>query len=196
MKTREIILDTAHRMFLDEGYRKTSMRKIAHKAGLTTGAIYHFFSNKGEILFYLCYRVVTELYIDVRNIYSREDLKAREKLYGYFCLYRAMYQGQRDNYRLMTWAFSNNEELDMRPELMEKIMKTRVEIIKLLEKTVEEGIKEGIVKTSDPHKFALYLHLVVQGFFITYDNGVMEAVNVEMDEAFEFVCGVVGIDKN
>lgn len=53
---REIILDTAARLFLESGYAATSVRQIAESAGCTEAAIYyHFKDGKRELL-----RVVAE----------------------------------------------------------------------------------------------------------------------------------------
>jgi len=48
--TRELILDTAMQMFRDRGYRSTSVRDIAARAGIThPGLLYHF-STKEALL--------------------------------------------------------------------------------------------------------------------------------------------------
>lgn len=48
--TRELILDTAMEMFRDRGYRSTSVRDIAARAGIThPGLLYHF-STKEALL--------------------------------------------------------------------------------------------------------------------------------------------------
>lgn len=48
--TYKSILKCAKEEFLDKGFQKASMRKIAQKANVTTGAMYNYFKNK-EILF-------------------------------------------------------------------------------------------------------------------------------------------------
>lgn len=46
----ERILNAAAESFSSEGYAATTMQKIAHRAGLVPSAIYHYFSNKEDIL--------------------------------------------------------------------------------------------------------------------------------------------------
>lgn len=48
---KQRIIDAAIEVLKENGIENTSMRKIAAKAGLTTGAIYHHYSNKDEMLF-------------------------------------------------------------------------------------------------------------------------------------------------
>lgn len=49
-KTREIILDTAIKHFLRDGFSGASLRSIVKDAGLTTGAFYKYYPTK-EMLF-------------------------------------------------------------------------------------------------------------------------------------------------
>lgn len=48
--TKEIILETAYKMFLSNSYEGVTINKIIKATGLTKGAIYHYYSNK-EALF-------------------------------------------------------------------------------------------------------------------------------------------------
>jgi len=48
--TKRRIIRISRRLFLEQGYDKTSVRQILNKSGLSTGSLYHFFKNKEEIL--------------------------------------------------------------------------------------------------------------------------------------------------
>lgn len=47
--TRQAILDAAQALFIRYGYNGTSMRRIAHKAGIALGGIYNHFASKEDI---------------------------------------------------------------------------------------------------------------------------------------------------
>ena len=47
--THTTILEAAHELFITQGYHGTSMRQIAHKAGIALGGIYNHFSSKEDI---------------------------------------------------------------------------------------------------------------------------------------------------
>ena len=49
MDTKENIVKTALRLFLQNGYEKTSMNDIAREVGISKPAIYHHFKNKDEL---------------------------------------------------------------------------------------------------------------------------------------------------
>jgi AcrR family transcriptional regulator len=50
LATRRMLIEVAAEMFAERGYVETSMRDIAHRASLTTGALYGHFRNKAELL--------------------------------------------------------------------------------------------------------------------------------------------------
>jgi AcrR family transcriptional regulator len=51
--TRARIAEAALQLFLDEGYERVSMRRIAQAVGYTPGALYAYFRDKDEILYAL-----------------------------------------------------------------------------------------------------------------------------------------------
>jgi TetR/AcrR family acrAB operon transcriptional repressor len=57
LATRELILDTAEHVFQRRGVSRTSLQEIAQEAGLTRGAIYWHFENKGELFHAMMERV-------------------------------------------------------------------------------------------------------------------------------------------
>ena len=63
--TRESIIARASELFSDRGYLETSMEDIALAAGVSKGAIYHYFTGKTEILFSICSDYVG---FDVKNL--------------------------------------------------------------------------------------------------------------------------------
>ena len=48
--TREMIMNVARNLFVQQGYQHTSMRKIATELGYSHGSIYYHFKNKAELL--------------------------------------------------------------------------------------------------------------------------------------------------
>ena len=47
---RQEILDAARELFVREGYDATSVRRIAEKAGCSSGILYHYFEDKAAIM--------------------------------------------------------------------------------------------------------------------------------------------------
>lgn len=79
-KTRTSILNTARKLFLQNGYQGTSTRDIASQIGITQPALYHHFSDK-EVIFL---EVISQVGSDVRNginkVLRKNDLEPIERL--------------------------------------------------------------------------------------------------------------------
>jgi AcrR family transcriptional regulator len=48
-RTRQVIIDAASSLFIEQGYHATSMRQIAERADIALGGIYNHFASKEEI---------------------------------------------------------------------------------------------------------------------------------------------------
>ncbi len=46
---RKKILDTAKKLFSEQGYKKTTIRQIVQNSGITSGSIYNLFENKNAV---------------------------------------------------------------------------------------------------------------------------------------------------
>ncbi|MBI5897528.1 MAG: TetR/AcrR family transcriptional regulator [Desulfobacterales bacterium] len=53
MEIRNKVLDVSRRLFVAQGYSKTTIKQIISEAGITTGSLYHFFQNKEDILMHV-----------------------------------------------------------------------------------------------------------------------------------------------
>lgn len=51
VSTRDRLIEAATDVFVEQGYEGTRLQDVARAAGLTTGAVYSNFRNKGELLF-------------------------------------------------------------------------------------------------------------------------------------------------
>ncbi|MFE9960445.1 TetR/AcrR family transcriptional regulator [Micromonospora sp. NPDC005299] len=58
-QTRQLILDTAMRLFRERGYARTTMRAIAQEAGVAVGNAYYYFGSKEHL--------VQEFYADTQR---------------------------------------------------------------------------------------------------------------------------------
>jgi len=52
-EVRKKILSETHKLFLEQGYHKTTIRQIIKKCDIKTGTVYHFFKNKEDIFKHL-----------------------------------------------------------------------------------------------------------------------------------------------
>jgi AcrR family transcriptional regulator len=77
-ETRQTIIQTAHKLFMELGYRAVSTRQIADACGVTQPALYHHFKNKQTLYIEV---ILTELHKTKNNleriIKRHKDIKER-----------------------------------------------------------------------------------------------------------------------
>ena len=61
-ETRDKILNEALKLFMKNGYEKTSLNDIAQKIEITKPALYYYFKNKDEL-----FLEVTNMFVSVMN---------------------------------------------------------------------------------------------------------------------------------
>ncbi len=77
--TKRRIVRISRRLFLEQGYEKTSVRQILNRSGLSTGSLYHFFKNKEEILL----SGLHESLVDISRLTDRIAVECHEPLLRY-----------------------------------------------------------------------------------------------------------------
>lgn len=88
---RQEIMDAAREMFVAEGYKDVSMRKIADKIGYSATTIYLYFKDKNDLLHQICEQTFARLAQNINAIYRLSDnplekLRSGLREYIYFGL--------------------------------------------------------------------------------------------------------------
>lgn len=72
-RTKQHILETAMKLFEEEGYEKVTIRKISSTAGVSIGNFYHYFKSKEDIQLQM-YRNFDEL---VREVLEKKEYETK-----------------------------------------------------------------------------------------------------------------------
>lgn len=78
--TRELILDAAERVFHLRGVSRTTLQEIAQEAGLTRGAIYWHFENKGELFHAMMERVTLPMMARMTESTPADEARPLDKI--------------------------------------------------------------------------------------------------------------------
>ena len=149
LSLREKILETTRRLLFSDGFQAISMRKIAHKIGVSATSIYLHFENKDHLAHTLIEESVEELSTAIERS-AASKVGPIDKFHAIVNSY-------------VNFAMSNPEKYQMiymlRPEAMarypkEKFRKTRRGYA-LLESVILDAINEGMMEVSDT-KVAAY----------------------------------------
>ena len=79
MDKKTKILTCAKKLFLEQGYKSTSIQTIANESGISKGAVYLYFNSKDEILLAIFRMLEEAVWQKVAEINSDPDLSPREK---------------------------------------------------------------------------------------------------------------------
>ncbi len=77
--TRKLIIDQATELFINEGYLNFSLRKVAKRAGISSGNLQHHFKTKQALTEAMLDALIT-IYLDDFQIISEASLSPNERL--------------------------------------------------------------------------------------------------------------------
>lgn len=80
-------VEESSKLFISQGYSKTTIRQIAEVCGLGRGHLYYYFKKKEDILLYLYKDLLDKLYIYINknyNFYGNSLLKYRRYSKEYY----------------------------------------------------------------------------------------------------------------
>jgi AcrR family transcriptional regulator len=81
LEMKRLIMDASMRMFLEEGYEKTSIRNIAEKIEYSPATIYLYYKDKDELLYDVQGQAFSQLYETfVKKATSKSPLKKLEQI--------------------------------------------------------------------------------------------------------------------
>lgn len=164
-RTRDRILDAAEQVFYDKGVSRTSLADIAAQAGVTRGAIYWHFENKGDLFTAMFDRVLLpldELGAPPADTASDDPL-ARLGTVLKWCLQAASSDPRRR--RVFDILFLKCEFVDEMGPVKERHQTSMREGVGKIENDLMLAVAHGQLPVDlDTRRSALYLHAFVGGF--------------------------------
>lgn len=149
--TVEKILEVSQRLFLEKGYDNTKIQDIADELGMTKGAIYHHFKSKEEIM-----DVLGDTMFVNNNpfeiVKKRNDLNGLEKM-------KYVINLNQSNEQMIELT---NQALPLleNPQILAKMFESNYQyLLPYWLELIEEGQKDGSIKTDQPRELAELLIL-------------------------------------
>lgn len=149
---REELINTAARLFEEEGYHQSSMERLAERAGLAKPTLYHYFKSKEEILFEVHLHFIQPL-IQRQQRRMELGLRPSQVLLEAFVDHMEVVAEKPGMLRMF---FEHQRELgpDRRSQMRENRRRYRM----LIEETIDAGIAAGELRPVDVRltAFALF----------------------------------------
>jgi len=153
---KELILETAMKLFLEEGFGNVSLRHIAEKIEYSPSTIYLYFKDKDEILYALHTEGFNELYRRQQAIPPTKDplqrIRKHGEVYIKFALENHEYYNLMFIMRGPARKFENGEEWNVGLRSYE-----------FFRKDVRAAIDAGVFQPADPDVATFALWSLVHG---------------------------------
>lgn len=189
-ETLNLILNTAQKLFIENGYDNTSVQSIINNlGGLSKGAIYHHFKSKEEILESIMQRWDEEIIRDLRKVLSEARLNGAEKLHE--LLKRSLFSIEKDI------TYYTAPDLRKNPQMLVKQLESAMDEVVpgYILPILEEGIADGSIQTEYPRELAEVIALLCN---IWLNPMVFYGTNLEdmlrRVEFFDQLCRKFGLE--
>jgi TetR/AcrR family transcriptional regulator, acrAB operon repressor len=167
--TRDRILDTAEQVFSEHGVARTSLADIADAAGVTRGAIYWHFRNKGDLFAGLLDRVA----LPMEEMVARAADEATEDPLASIracCIYvlRRTVRDARCR-RVFEILAHKCEYVDEMHTLVARHMQCRLQGIGMIERALRNAMRKGqLPRHLQARRAAVGLHAYVDGLIYNW----------------------------
>lgn len=150
---RAIIMDSALRLFAENGFHSTSVAEIAKEAKIAKGLIYNYFDSKETILKTITKEGLDDLH-EVFNVFNNEPIKSDEQIEQLIDAVINRVMEKKEFYKLYYAMF-------LHPHVMEAF---EVEMAEVAAKTVAPMIGYFTDKgDEDPESTILFIHATLDG---------------------------------
>ena len=177
--TKNMILASACDIYLQEGYKGMSMRKVASKAGISPTAIYRHYKNK-EALHHQVLREgfrtfdsYLQLALDGQNALERLNLAADR--------FFAFATEQKKYYEILFLTMDHTVEHKVKGTLSQDATVSH----RFMVDRVRDCIEEGTLKEDNPDEVAMLLLSTCNGFFGMYVSKKVTGTPAQMKVKYD-----------
>jgi len=144
---RRDILDAAHRLVTTKGYERMTIQDILAQLEISSGAFYHYFRSKPEVLEALVDRIREESGAPLLRIVRDPALSAGEKLRAFFDTLDQLRLARQATViaLLQVWYTDANAVVRQKVEAA-----TTVWRVPLINEIARQGVREGLFSTPFP----------------------------------------------
>jgi AcrR family transcriptional regulator len=147
---REAVIRAAARAFNARGYYNTSIDEIAAALNVTKPTIYYYVPNKEQLLLE-CILTGLERVLEPFRRPREPGMSAREQFNQMIRHYAQTIASE------YGWCMVRAEDLGLAPESMANIKKLKSEIDQGIRRLLEDGVRDGSIKTDDSKMTAFAL---------------------------------------
>jgi AcrR family transcriptional regulator len=177
------ILEVAERLFATNGYEGTSVRDIAHEAGVNIAMISYYFGSKEKLLQSVFEMRVQFIQVQLESMLSNDQLSPLEKVYQFLDNFVERMMNQQQFHKIMV-----REQIAQKYEPITKlILDAKKRNQELVKKLITDGQKKGVFKKNVDLSLVLITVIGTANQMISTQHIYREINNLEhlSDEDFQ-----------
>lgn len=183
---RELILDTALRLFTDRGYFNTSVRDIHKEANVSTGSIYHHFGTKEAIAKALLAKIESSM-VDEIDLIMKTTQSTHERCKAVLKYLFEATENNRDAMHYMLYAKHNEFISNEGPVCTSRPFS-------LMKAIIVEGIKKGEVRNLSPEIIGVNIFgSAVRLICLRVDGVIDQPLTMYLEEFWECACNGITV---
>ena len=157
LKRKEQILSTALDLFISKGYYGTSTRQISQKAGISSGLMFHYFSDKDTL-----YCELIKMGVIKMSVASLENIENPD-VFLYNMISYIFQQLEQNMFFAKMFVFIDQaQHTEGIPKKGKELLES-VNILKQISDIITIGQKQGLFKCADSELLSSALLCAVQG---------------------------------
>jgi len=176
---RERILECACELYVDDGFKGFSMRRLARAVGVTAPALYRHFESKESVLIAVVgegHKVLAQyLYRALSGPTAEERMARAGQAFLDFAL-------EHPRYFRMMYSFTEVLGLD---ELPDDLTEEACAIGRFWDDRVRESIEAGLLRPDDPEQISLSLWAHGYGLISLYQRGMLQLSEAEFRQLYK-----------
>ena len=165
-ETRDRIIATANRLFMEHKYSRVTMEEIAGELGISKKTLYKYFPNKEEILRAAVHRMMHEGAALLDPILNNSNLSFTEKLHGFMSVVA------RQTMKI-TPAIVDDISRNA-PEIWHEIDTFRQKRFQMMGRLIREGIEQGLLRSDLNEELVVSLYMTMMRGMMIPDKIISE----------------------
>jgi len=161
IETKNKIFEVAGRLFKEKGFESTSIDEITEEAGIGKGTFFNYFPTKEALLLYFGEQRDELIYSLVENELAT-SCSTRDKIKNLLAFLAENHEKDKELTKLLVFEYIKHIKF---PGLKSDEDKTRRDrLIKILSDLLEEGVREGDVRSTIDVKKAIEILIAIYLF--------------------------------
>jgi TetR/AcrR family transcriptional regulator len=183
---REAIIASARETFFAKGFNATTMDEIAHKAELSKGALYLYFTNKEELYVSVMSEGLSILFERTEEA-LKLDLPPDQMLRELGEVHYRYYIDYPEYSRIFFFSEHRNVAKQLPRELIQESMDKGMRYFQLIVEVIKKGIEQGIFAPADPRKAAVAFWGATSGTLLLFEEEVnREIIGMDVEQIIHY----------